>query len=297
MDVVVLGLAGASPTPWQLETNPLLLSESVLSSGHDRQVGGLQHRSVFGALLVVSARNLRICSPAPTTHGLGLALSQAAVQVHHEGRMPARRPSPGATGERAGRGPEETVMTRISSANPDRRALLKVMGLGAAGIAGAPLLVACTGQSEPRGAQSTPGAPSTPASLLPAPEPAGVGVQTARLYGGGRGRGQQGPEVDGPGGQSHPCLFVEGPIRHAERHHRGPAVAPGRPPDRLQRSLGRPWIRSVLYPQPPQSAAAGLVPVQLQLQQLWVHRRRTGGRRCHEDDLGGPGRPDFVQAA
>ncbi|MCU1522171.1 MAG: serine hydrolase [Arthrobacter sp.] len=59
-------------------------------------------------------------------------------------------------------------MARISSASPDRRSLLKVMGIGAAGIAGAPLLAACTSQSEPRGA---PGQPSPSATLLPAPEP------------------------------------------------------------------------------------------------------------------------------
>ncbi|MCU1547923.1 MAG: serine hydrolase [Arthrobacter sp.] len=59
-------------------------------------------------------------------------------------------------------------MTRISSANPDRRALLKAMGLGAAGIAGVPVLVACTGQSGP---PAGPAGPSTPASLLSAPEP------------------------------------------------------------------------------------------------------------------------------
>ena len=42
------------------------------------------------------------------------------------------------------------------------------MGIGAAGIAGAPLLAACTSQGEPRG---DPGQPSPQASLLPAPEP------------------------------------------------------------------------------------------------------------------------------
>ena len=60
------------------------------------------------------------------------------------------------------------TVTRISSAAPDRRSLLKAMGIGAAGIAGAPLLAACTSQGEPRGA---PGQPSPQASLLPAPEP------------------------------------------------------------------------------------------------------------------------------
>lgn len=59
-------------------------------------------------------------------------------------------------------------MTRISSATPDRRSLLKVAGIGAAGIAGAPLLAACTSQAEPRG---NPGPTSPPATLLPAPEP------------------------------------------------------------------------------------------------------------------------------
>lgn len=60
------------------------------------------------------------------------------------------------------------TVTRISSASPDRRSLLKAMGIGAAGIAGAPLLAACTPQGEPRG---NPGQQSTQASLLPAPEP------------------------------------------------------------------------------------------------------------------------------
>jgi CubicO group peptidase (beta-lactamase class C family) len=64
--------------------------------------------------------------------------------------------------------PEEIAVTRISSASPDRRSLLKVMGVGAAGMAGAPLLAACTSQGEPR---SGPGQPSPSASLLPAPEP------------------------------------------------------------------------------------------------------------------------------
>ncbi|WP_307857144.1 serine hydrolase [Pseudarthrobacter albicanus] len=57
-------------------------------------------------------------------------------------------------------------MNRNSSANPDRRALLKAMGAGAAGIAAAPLLAACTGT-----AGGAPGGPGGPASLLPAPEP------------------------------------------------------------------------------------------------------------------------------
>ncbi|MDQ0823587.1 CubicO group peptidase (beta-lactamase class C family) [Arthrobacter sp. V1I7] len=59
-------------------------------------------------------------------------------------------------------------MTRIRSASPDRRSLLKAVGIGAAGIAGAPLLAGCTSQGEPRGG---PGQPSSTASLLPAPEP------------------------------------------------------------------------------------------------------------------------------
>jgi CubicO group peptidase (beta-lactamase class C family) len=60
------------------------------------------------------------------------------------------------------------TLTRISYAAPDRRSLLKAMGLGATGIAGAPLLAACTSQGGPRGG---PGQPSPQASLLPAPEP------------------------------------------------------------------------------------------------------------------------------
>ena len=60
------------------------------------------------------------------------------------------------------------TVTRTSVASPDRRSILQAMGLGAAGIAGAPLLAACTPQAAPGGA-SVP--PSPPASLLPAPEP------------------------------------------------------------------------------------------------------------------------------
>lgn len=59
-------------------------------------------------------------------------------------------------------------MIRISSVSPDRRSLLKAMGIGAAGIAGTPLLSACTASGGP---PAEPGDPSTPASLLPAPEP------------------------------------------------------------------------------------------------------------------------------
>jgi CubicO group peptidase (beta-lactamase class C family) len=67
----------------------------------------------------------------------------------------------------------ESIATRISSLPSDRRSLLKAVGVGAAGIAGMPLLAACTGQSAPAGAGSNgTGASGTPsASLLPAPEP------------------------------------------------------------------------------------------------------------------------------
>jgi CubicO group peptidase (beta-lactamase class C family) len=60
------------------------------------------------------------------------------------------------------------TMTRIGSAYPDRRSLLKALGIGAGGIAGAPLLAACTSQGPPR---SDPSQPSPQTSLLPAPEP------------------------------------------------------------------------------------------------------------------------------
>ena len=60
------------------------------------------------------------------------------------------------------------TMTRIGSAYPDRRSLLKALGIGAGGIAGAPLLAACTSQGPPR---SDPSQSSPQASLLPAPEP------------------------------------------------------------------------------------------------------------------------------
>jgi CubicO group peptidase (beta-lactamase class C family) len=62
---------------------------------------------------------------------------------------------------------------RISSLPSDRRSLLKAVGVGAAGIAGMPLLAACTAQNAPAGAGSSgTGASGTPsASLLPAPEP------------------------------------------------------------------------------------------------------------------------------
>ena len=67
----------------------------------------------------------------------------------------------------------ESIATRISSLPSDRRSLLKAVGVGAAGIAGMPLLAACTAHSAPAGAGSsasdTSGTPS--ASLLPAPEP------------------------------------------------------------------------------------------------------------------------------
>jgi CubicO group peptidase (beta-lactamase class C family) len=62
---------------------------------------------------------------------------------------------------------------RIGSLPSDRRSLLKAVGVGAAGIAGMPLLAACTGQNSPAGAGSNgTGASGTPsATLLPAPEP------------------------------------------------------------------------------------------------------------------------------
>ena len=67
----------------------------------------------------------------------------------------------------------ESIATRISSLPSDRRSLLKAVGVGAAGIAGMPLLAACTAQSAPAGAgSSASGASGTPsASVLPAPEP------------------------------------------------------------------------------------------------------------------------------
>ncbi len=91
----------------------------------------------------------------------------------------------------------ESIATRISSLPSDRRSLLKAVGVGAAGIAGMPLLAACTDQSAPAGAASSdPGASGTPsASLLPAPEP-----QVKPLLDqaeGQRRRGQAGR--DGPG--------------------------------------------------------------------------------------------------
>ena len=68
---------------------------------------------------------------------------------------------------------KEYIAAGISSLPSDRRSLLKAFGIGAAGIAGMPLLAACTAQSAPGGAGSSgPGASGTPsASLLPAPEP------------------------------------------------------------------------------------------------------------------------------
>lgn len=54
-------------------------------------------------------------------------------------------------------------MDKTSSTSPDRRAVLKAAGIGAAGVVGVPLLSACTGDS----AQP---ASSAPASLLPAPQ-------------------------------------------------------------------------------------------------------------------------------
>lgn len=60
----------------------------------------------------------------------------------------------------------ESIAVRIGSLPSDRRSLLKAVGVGAAGIAGMPLLAACTAQNAPAGASGTPSA-----SLLPAPEP------------------------------------------------------------------------------------------------------------------------------
>ena len=67
----------------------------------------------------------------------------------------------------------ESIAMRINSLPSDRRSLLKAVGVGAAGIAGMPLLAACTAQNAPVGAGSSgTGASGTPsASLLPAPEP------------------------------------------------------------------------------------------------------------------------------
>lgn len=67
----------------------------------------------------------------------------------------------------------EYIATGIGSLPSDRRSLLKAVGVGAVGIAGTPLLAACTSQNAPAGAgSSAPGASGTPsASLLPAPEP------------------------------------------------------------------------------------------------------------------------------
>ena len=67
----------------------------------------------------------------------------------------------------------EYIAMRIGSLPSDRRSLLKAVGAGAAGIAGMPLLAACTAQNAPAGAGSSgTGASGTPsASLLPAPEP------------------------------------------------------------------------------------------------------------------------------
>ncbi|SDL92520.1 CubicO group peptidase, beta-lactamase class C family [Arthrobacter sp. ov407] len=67
----------------------------------------------------------------------------------------------------------EYIAMKIGSLPSDRRSLLKAVGVGAVGIAGMPMLAACTTQSAPAGAGSSdPGASGTPsASLLPAPEP------------------------------------------------------------------------------------------------------------------------------
>ena len=67
----------------------------------------------------------------------------------------------------------ESIATRIGSLPSDRRSLLKAVGVGAAGIAGMPLLASCTAQSVPGGAgTSAPATSGTPSpSLLPAPEP------------------------------------------------------------------------------------------------------------------------------
>ncbi|SFU15991.1 serine hydrolase [Arthrobacter sp. ov118] len=68
----------------------------------------------------------------------------------------------------------ESFVLRGSFASSDRRSLLKAAGIGAAGLAAAPLLTACTDQSKRAGdsASATSTASSTPsASLLPAPEP------------------------------------------------------------------------------------------------------------------------------
>ncbi|MDF9752767.1 serine hydrolase [Arthrobacter sp. ES3-54] len=65
----------------------------------------------------------------------------------------------------------ESIAMRIGSLPSDRRSLLKAVGI--AGIAGMPLLAACTAQNAPAGTGSGgTGASGTPsASLLPAPEP------------------------------------------------------------------------------------------------------------------------------
>ena len=67
----------------------------------------------------------------------------------------------------------ESIAIRIGSLPSDRRSLLKAVGVGAAGIAGMPLLAACTAQNAPVGAGSSgTGASGTPsAALLAAPEP------------------------------------------------------------------------------------------------------------------------------
>lgn len=59
-------------------------------------------------------------------------------------------------------------MMSINSLPSDRRSLLKVVGIGVAGIAGMPLMAACTAQNERASASGASGTPS--ASLLPAPE-------------------------------------------------------------------------------------------------------------------------------
>ena len=59
-------------------------------------------------------------------------------------------------------------MTISSLAPPSRRSLLKAVGTGAAGMAGMPLLAACTAPAMPA---DRPGSPRGRPSLLPAPEP------------------------------------------------------------------------------------------------------------------------------
>ena len=68
----------------------------------------------------------------------------------------------------------ESFVLRIGSAPSDRRSLLKAAGIGAAGLAGAPLLAACTDRGKRAGdsaSATTTAAPTPSSSLLPAPEP------------------------------------------------------------------------------------------------------------------------------